>query len=120
MRRTRDLATLERRLEARDVRRTLADLRGRLAGSERRLERAAAGARHRADRRFRALAGRLENLSPLAVLARGYAVCWNETRTHIVRRAAEVRPGDGVRVTLHEGEIACKVVEAGGRVPEAG
>ena len=46
---------------------------------------------------------------PLAVLARGYAVCWNEDRTAIVRRAATVSPGDRVHVTLHDGEIECEV-----------
>jgi exodeoxyribonuclease VII large subunit len=110
-RRTRELAALERRLAARDARRTLADVRGRLSRSERRLERAAADARHRADSRFRVLAGRLENLSPLAVLARGYAVCWNGARTVIVRDAAEVAVGDPLRVTLHKGELRCAVTD---------
>ena len=51
-------------------------------------------ARERAGTRFRVLAGRLENLSPLAVLARGYAVCWNADRTAIVRDAGHWQPGD--------------------------
>jgi exodeoxyribonuclease VII large subunit len=108
-RRGRGVAALERRLEARDVRRALAEVRARLGRAERRLSLAAAGARHRADGRFRALAGRLENLSPLAVLARGYAVVWNAERTRILRRAAEAAPGETVRVRLHEGELDCRV-----------
>jgi exodeoxyribonuclease VII large subunit len=107
--RARALEGLGRRLQARDVRRVLADTSARLARGERRLERAALDARHRADGRFRALAGRLENLSPLAVLARGYAVCWNADRTRILRRAADVSTGDTVQVTLHEGELRCNV-----------
>jgi len=55
------------------------------------------------------LAGRLENLSPLGVLARGYAVCWNAERTTIIRSAAAVAPGDRVHVTLQEGELHCDV-----------
>ncbi|HET9371041.1 MAG TPA: exodeoxyribonuclease VII large subunit, partial [Vicinamibacterales bacterium] len=51
----------------------------------------------------------LDALSPLAVLGRGYAVCWNEARTSIIRSAAAVAPGDRVRVTLAEGELACRV-----------
>jgi len=57
----------------------------------------------------RAAAARLDTLSPLAVLGRGYAVCWNEDKTAIVRSAAAVNPGDAVRVTLAEGELACRV-----------
>jgi exodeoxyribonuclease VII large subunit len=109
-RRARAALALERRLEARDVRRTLAEVRGRLARAERRLALAATGARHRADGRFRALTGRLENLSPLAVLARGYAVCWNADKSRILRRASEVDPGDNVRVELHQGELECSVI----------
>jgi len=58
---------------------------------------------------LRTLAGRLESLSPLAVLGRGYAVCWNEERTAIVRSAGSVAPGDRVHVTLADGEIDCRV-----------
>jgi len=59
--------------------------------------------------RLRALAGRLENLSPLGVLARGYAVCWDDERTRIVRDAGTVQPGERVRVTLARGELGCVV-----------
>jgi exodeoxyribonuclease VII large subunit len=62
-----------------------------------------------AEGRARTLAGRLNALSPLAVLARGYAVCWNEGRTSIIRSARAVQPGEGVRVTLAEGELHCRV-----------
>jgi exodeoxyribonuclease VII large subunit len=97
------------RLELRDVHRTLAAMRGRLAGADGRLAAAIDRRRDRAGARLTALAGRLESLSPLAVLSRGYAVCWNEDRTAIVRRASAVGPGDRVRVTLHEGELDCEV-----------
>ena len=59
--------------------------------------------------RFRASAGRLESLSPLAVLGRGYAVAWNADRTRALREASEVRPGDRIRVTLSSGELDCDV-----------
>jgi exodeoxyribonuclease VII large subunit len=97
------------RLESRDLRRRLAAIRTRLGSANGRLTTAAGTARHRAESRLTSLAGRLENLSPLAVLARGYAVCWNDDRTAIVRRASTLSPGDRVHVTLHEGEIDCEV-----------
>ncbi len=108
-RRDRGYRMLRLRLESRDLRRHLAGIRTRLGAANGRLTSAAGHARHRAESRLTSLAGRLENLSPLAVLARGYAVCWNEDHTAIVRRASTVSPGDRVHVTLHEGEIECEV-----------
>jgi exodeoxyribonuclease VII large subunit len=51
----------------------------------------------------------LESLSPLGVLGRGYAVCWDATRTRAIRDAATVAPGETVRVTLGKGELECRV-----------
>jgi exodeoxyribonuclease VII large subunit len=108
-RRERDYRALRQQLETHDLRRRMAGIRGRLQAADERLGAAAVRSRDRIDGRFRVLAGRLDNLSPLAVLARGYAVCWTADRTAIIRRAAAVTPGDRVRVTLHEGEIDCEV-----------
>ena len=100
---------LRGRLEAHDLRRRFAASRGRLTTADERLRAAAIRGRERADSRFRVLAGRLNTLSPLAVLARGYAVCWNADRTAIVRSTSDVQPGDRVRVTLQQGELQCEV-----------
>jgi exodeoxyribonuclease VII large subunit len=108
-RRERAYRGLRLRLESRDLRRSLSNIRSRLGAADSRLGAAAGRARHRAESRLSSLAGRLENLSPLAVLARGYAVCWNEERTAIIRSASAVSPGDRVRVTLQEGELQCDV-----------
>jgi exodeoxyribonuclease VII large subunit len=98
-----------RRLERRDVRRVAADLRARLVSADHRLREIMTSRRLAAAGRAGALGARLGALSPLAVLARGYAVCWNATRTRIVRSAAAVAPGAEVHVTLAEGELACRV-----------
>ena len=113
-RRAREHQARAARLEARDVRRGLAAIKSRLAAADTRLHVTARRVHERTAARFTALAGRLEMLSPLAVLARGYAVCWNEDRTAIIRQASAVAPGDVVRVTLHEGEIDCEVRSAHG------
>jgi len=107
--RARAYRSLRQRLEQRDLARRLAAMRGRLDASRGRLAGAARLTQHRADARFRALAGRLESLSPLAVLGRGYAVCWNADRTAVVRSADSVVAGDRVHVTLASGELACRV-----------
>lgn len=102
---------MRRRLEARDVRRVTADWRVRLVRNDGRLRAVAQTRVQRADVRARELAARLHALSPLAVLGRGYAVCWNEDRTGIIRSTRSVAPGDGVRVTLADGEMRCTVTE---------
>jgi exodeoxyribonuclease VII large subunit len=63
--------------------------------------RAAVAARHE---RLAVLAARLDALSPLAVLGRGYAIA-HGAGGRVLRRAAEVSPGDALRVRLHEGEV---------------
>jgi exodeoxyribonuclease VII large subunit len=98
-------------LDACDVRRRFERTRARLGNADGALRAALQRARHRADVRFRSAAARLDNLSPLAVLARGYAVCWDATRTRVIRDAASVEPGDNVRVTLARGELGCRVEE---------
>lgn len=108
-RRARRLQHLGARLDAQDVRRQVARFRARLAASENRLEATARRRLDRAGTRVATLAAQLDALSPLAVLARGYAVCWNADRTAILRRADAVSPGERVHVTLRQGMLECEV-----------
>jgi exodeoxyribonuclease VII large subunit len=55
--------------------------------------------------RLAAVSARLDALSPLAVLSRGYAIVYRQPEGAIVRRAREVRPGDALRLRVAEGEI---------------
>jgi exodeoxyribonuclease VII large subunit len=110
----RALHDLRVRLEAVDQRRRLASLRARLVAADGELYASAQDAHHRADRRLRTLAGRLENLSPLAVLSRGYAVCWAADRTTILRDASSVAPGETVHVGLEHGQLTCEVTQTTG------
>jgi exodeoxyribonuclease VII large subunit len=104
---------LRSRLERRDVRRVTADLRARTVRADSRLRAAVVSRRHVAERRAATLAARLDALSPLAVLGRGYAVCWNDARTSIIRSSGQVHPGERVRVTLAQGELGCRVEDTG-------
>ena len=66
------------------------------SGVERRpaLERGSAGGATAPTISCATAAARLESLSPLAVLGRGYAVCWNADRTAIIREASATKAGD--------------------------
>jgi exodeoxyribonuclease VII large subunit len=61
------------------------------------------------DRRLSGLSGRLESLSPFAVLRRGYSITLREPQGTAVRDAAELRSGDLVRTRLHRGEFRSRV-----------
>jgi len=108
-RRSRRHEQLRRTLEAFDPRHRLAAFRARLVSRESLLAKGLTRRVHLADVRFKALAARLDGLSPLAVLGRGYAVCWDDERTRILRDASTVKTGDRVRVTLTKGELRCAV-----------
>lgn len=55
-------------------------------------------------------ASRLNDLSPLSVLARGYAMARNE-QGGIVKSVEGVAPGDEVLLVVHDGEMRCTVEE---------
>ena len=54
---------------------------------------------------------RLETLSPLATLARGYSICTRSDLRSIIRNADEVSRGELVQVKLYQGRLFCLVEE---------
>jgi len=56
------------------------------------------------------LAARLDALSPLRVLERGYAIAFDATG-RALRSAAATSPGERLRLKLHEGEVVVRVEE---------
>lgn len=102
----RELAALEGRLTE-GVLGRVAD--GRRALEHRRREVSIAAERLLRTRRERlgAAAGRLQALSPLGTLARGYALPSVEGR--LLRRAAEFEPGLGFELRVADGEVRCRV-----------
>ena len=57
---------------------------------------------------FTALAAKLDALSPLKVLGRGYAVARNE-QGQILRAAQEAAAGEKIEVLLGQGSLNCTV-----------
>ena len=107
--RHRRLQQLHRQLDAFDPGRRLGGVRTRLVTADSRLTAATRRAHHQADARLRGCASRLDTLSPLAVLGRGYAVCWTADGERILRASTDVSVGEPVRVTLASGELDCVV-----------
>jgi len=107
--RARRVQIVDRQLAGFDVGRRLAAIRGKLVTAEARLTNVARRRHERAQAHLRQAVARLESLSPLAVLGRGYAVCWNDDRTRALRDAASASPGDRVHVRLERGELDCDV-----------
>lgn len=91
------LQDLERRLDEVDLRLTRA-VRQRVALGRQTAE---------------AFAARLETLSPLNVLARGYSLTRPAGGKTLIRQASQVRPGDRLETLLAEGKIVSRVEEAG-------
>jgi len=100
------------RLEALDLGQQLPQIRVRLEALDQGLSRAISTVEIANRRQIERAIAQLESLSPLGVLARGFSVCWDDTRTRIVRKSNEVKVGDTVRVKLHDGELSCNVTEA--------
>ncbi len=67
------------------------------------------------NRRFQLqeLTSRLQSLSPLAVLARGYSICYRIADRTIIRKASDARPGEEVLIQLSEGALECTVIKSG-------
>jgi exodeoxyribonuclease VII large subunit len=68
--------------------------------------------RHRLDLRRGKVAGilgKLESLSPLSILQRGYSITRKIPSLRILRDAADVREGEKVEVRLHRGSLLCGV-----------
>ncbi len=56
-------------------------------------------------------AGRLELVSPLAVLARGYSLAYKEPDGALVKKAEDVKAEESVRIRLSQGGLLCRVEE---------
>ena len=94
------------KLQGADIRRAMIERRGELGVLRARLK---AGTRESVDRcgeRFSVAVGKLDSLSPLAVLARGYAIAFDQNG-QIIKRADDVSKGERVRIRVADGEMDC-------------
>jgi len=76
-----------------------------------RAERAMQLRHNRSAERLQALAGRLEALSPLAVLSRGYSVTQRTDDGELIRDASQLKAGEEITTRLAAGSVISRVAE---------
>ena len=102
------LETMGLRLRDADTRRILVSRRSALAATGSKLDAAVRARLAQDGERLSVAAGKLESMSPLAVLSRGYAIAFNKQGA-IVKRTAMVKSRDELRVRVSDGDIKCTV-----------
>ena len=107
------LTALERKRVLRDPMAFIADKRLLLDYTQKNLASLAEKQVGERRQRFAALCASLHAMSPLAVLARGYAVARTANGT-VLRSADEVTVGETIDVTLGRGSLVCAVNETRG------
>ena len=96
------------RVEAFRWDRQLAQRRERVARQVDRLRGLAASTVEAGRGRWSRLSGKLDSLSPLAVLSRGYALVWNEAG-RLVRAPDDTRVGEALRIRVSGGAVGAVV-----------
>jgi exodeoxyribonuclease VII large subunit len=61
------------------------------------------------EEKLKGLMGRLDSLSPLSILQRGYSITRKIPGLEVLRDVAQVSQGDQVEVQLHRGSLLCDV-----------
>jgi exodeoxyribonuclease VII large subunit len=113
---SRHLADLLRRLHANDLRLRLARNRHRYEVLAERIPKAIQSKIRQARHRQETLEAHLTQLSPLSVLARGYAIVEN-ARRRILRSSTETSTGERLHIRLFRGELKATVSSIEEREP---
>jgi exodeoxyribonuclease VII large subunit len=101
------LQDTRRRLESTDFRALIAVKSGRLDALDQRLSRAAQRRLEAKGAILAVAASKLDMLSPLAVLGRGYALVKDESG-NLIARAAMVKTGQKLALRFEDGEVDCR------------
>ncbi len=107
---SRRLAGLLRQLHANDLRLRIARNRHKHEVSTERMVKAMQDRVRQARQHRENFEAHLTQLSPLTVLARGYAIVQG-AHQRILRSSAETSPGERLRIRLYQGEMAATVTE---------
>jgi len=102
---------LTHRLRLLHPRHTLNEYHRRALDSQSRLIQSMRVGLDREDQRLQAAAGRLQALSPLAVLARGYSITFRVPGRDVVTKARTLRRGDRLETLVAEGRLISTVTD---------
>jgi exodeoxyribonuclease VII large subunit len=102
------LETASARIRARDLRQTLDTMRRDIVTRTSALGSAARSALARRRAHYEGLHGKLEALSPLSILERGYALVF-DAEGNLIKDASSVAPGEDIRARVHRGIIDATV-----------
>lgn len=105
------LEALQGRLQAASPQRLVSRHQQRLLELKRRSAKACQQDLSYQQEKLQNLAARLQAMSPLQTLARGYALARSE-QGQVLHSAEEVAPGDLIQVQLARGELDCRVEES--------
>ncbi|MBI3422630.1 MAG: exodeoxyribonuclease VII large subunit [Acidobacteria bacterium] len=103
------LLDLQRRLSATDFRAPILLHQTKLVSLTQRLERALQRRVEREARKLAIAASKLDTLSPLSVLGRGYVLVKDDSGK-LVTRAAQLSSSQNLKLRFEDGEAACQVV----------
>jgi len=103
------LTATRRRLSAIKPEKAIVSLSDRLKASARMLAERAGKTLSMREGDLAELIGRLNSLSPKAVLARGYSIAYHSATKEILRESSSAVIGDHIKVLLHRGSLACAV-----------
>ncbi|MBI4831953.1 MAG: exodeoxyribonuclease VII large subunit [Candidatus Lindowbacteria bacterium] len=110
------ISTASKRLLAVRPDRTISTLCDKLAAASRMLKERAVNFIAAREAAVSEMAAKLDSLSPLAVLARGYSITHRADTGEILRDSAAVKVGERVRVRLYRGSMGCAVETVEGQV----
>jgi exodeoxyribonuclease VII large subunit len=112
----RRLTELTKRVEAANLRLRFARMRHQQELLHQRLAKLGASAVLHARRRYEPVHAHLTQLSPLAILSRGYAIV-SDAQGHAIRAANEVKIGEQVTIRLQSGRLSAEITESSEREP---
>lgn len=106
-----ELDVLRNRLRPEHLKRSLETKEHILEGLVTRLKQSAGGFLKERFVNVQSLASRMDVMSPLAVLARGYAIAIDPLTSHVIRQARQVEKGADVLLRLYQGKLVCRVLD---------
>jgi exodeoxyribonuclease VII large subunit len=110
---SRGYLNLRERLVAHEPGRQLAPAKAESSSLSRRLVRAGSVSIERKRQSLATLSVKLNAVSPLAVLARGYSLVYRTSGGELVKRADQVAKGERLLIRPEKGAILCKVLSTG-------